>query len=71
MFAEIENVGEKFVGEDIVFFRKLKEAGVPVHAHTGAIAKHMKRFAYDENFYALYWQAAQAAEAQNGNSASE
>jgi len=68
MFAEIENVGEKFVGEDIVFFRKLKAAGVPVHAHTGAIAKHMKRFAYDENYYALYWQAAQAAEAQSGNS---
>jgi len=71
MFAEIENVGEKFVGEDIVFFRKLKAAGVPVHAHTGAIAKHMKRFAYDENFYALYWQAAAQAEAQNGNPASE
>jgi len=72
MFAEIENVGEKFVGEDIVFFRKLKAAGVPVHAHTGAIAKHMKRFAYDENFYALYWQAAaQASEVQNGNPTSK
>jgi len=71
MFAEIENVGEKFVGEDIVFFRKLKAAGVPVHAHTGAIAKHMKRFAYDENYYALYWQAAQAAEVQNANTASK
>jgi hypothetical protein len=71
MFAEIENVGEKFVGEDIVFFRKLKAAGVPVHAHTGAIAKHMKRFAYDENYYALYWQAAQAAGAQSGNTTSK
>jgi hypothetical protein len=64
MFAEIENLGDKFVGEDIVFFRKLKAAGVKVHAHTGARAKHMKRFAYDDNYYALYWQAAQAAERQ-------
>jgi len=64
MFAEIENVGHKFIGEDIVFFRKLKAAGIPVHAHTGARVKHMKRFAYDDNFYALYWQAAKAAEQQ-------
>jgi len=71
MFAEIENVGEKFVGEDIVFFRKLKAAGIPVHAHTGARVKHMKRFAYDDNYYALYWQAAQAAEAQSGNTTSK
>jgi GT2 family glycosyltransferase len=73
MFAELENLGEKFVGEDIVFFRKLKAAGVDVHAHTGAIAKHMKRFAYDENFYALYWSAAnaQVAEAQRGNTTAE
>lgn len=67
MFAEIENLGEKFVGEDIVFFRKLKAAGVKVHAHTGARAKHMKRFAYDDNYYALYWQAAQAAANQEAH----
>jgi hypothetical protein len=76
MFAEIENLGDKFVGEDIVFFRKLKAAGVKVHAHTGARVKHMKRFAYDDNYYALYWQAAQAAERQakekaNDNTAKE
>lgn len=64
VFAEQENLGEKFVGEDIVFFRNLKKAGVEVHAHTGARAKHMKRFAYDENYYKLYWQAVQAAERQ-------
>jgi Glycosyltransferase like family 2 len=76
MFAEIENLGDKFVGEDIVFFRKLKAAGIKVHAHTGARVKHMKRFAYDDNYYALYWQAAQAAERQakekaNDNTAKE
>jgi hypothetical protein len=51
-----------------VFFRNLKKAGVDVYAHTGAVVKHMKRFAYDENYYALYWQAAAAAERQtNGD----
>ena len=60
MFAEVEDLGDKFIGEDIVFFRKLKASNVPVYAHTGAIAKHMKRFAYDENYYSLYWSAAEA-----------
>ena len=68
VFAEKEGLGDKYVGEDIVFFRNLKKAGVDVYAHTGAVVKHMKRFAYDENYYALYWQAAAAAERQtNGN----
>ena len=45
---------------------KMREAGIPLHAHTGATVKHMKRFAFDEEFYKLYWitmansQAAQA-----------
>jgi len=55
MFAEQEGIGDKFVGEDIVFFRKLKEAGVPVHAHTGALVRHMKRFSLDADYYSLYW----------------
>jgi len=73
VFAEQENMGEKYVGEDIVFFRNLKKAGVDVHTHTGAIAKHMKRFAFDENFYALYWSAvnAQKAEAERGDTTTE
>jgi hypothetical protein len=74
LFAEKEGLGEKFVGEDIVFFRNLKKAGVDVHAHTGARVKHMKRFAYDDNYYALYWQAAQAAQQQeaiDGNATGE
>lgn len=56
VFAEVPGIGVKFISEDIVFFRKLKEAGVPVHAHTGARVKHMKRFALDENYYHNYWQ---------------
>ena len=46
---------DTFIGEDIQFFMKMKEAGIPLHAHTGATVKHMKRFAFDEEFYKLYW----------------
>lgn len=46
---------DNFVGEDIVFFRKMKQAGVQLKAHTGALVKHMKRFSLDFGYYALYW----------------
>lgn len=46
---------DKFIGEDIHFFMKMKEAGIPLYAHTGATVKHMKRFSYDAEFYKLYW----------------
>jgi len=46
---------DHFVGEDIIFFRKMKESGVELHAHTGALVKHMKRFSLDFDYYALYW----------------
>jgi GT2 family glycosyltransferase len=55
MFAEKEGLNDEFIGEDIVFFRKVREAGIPVHAHTGALVKHMKRFSVDIDYYALYW----------------
>lgn len=55
MFAEQEGLNEKFVGEDIVFFRKVRSADIPVHAHTGALVKHIKRFSLDIEYYALYW----------------
>jgi hypothetical protein len=41
--------------EDVSFFRKLKEIGVPVYAHTGAIAAHIKRFVFDFHYYNLWW----------------
>jgi hypothetical protein len=46
---------DKFIGEDIQFFMKMKDADIPLHAHTGATVKHMKRFSFDEDFYKLYW----------------
>jgi hypothetical protein len=55
MFGELEHVGDKYVGEDIVFFRKMQEAGIPLYAHTGALVQHIKRFSLDYSYYALYW----------------
>ena len=55
MFAEQENIGDKYVGEDIVFFRKLKETGIPLYAHTGALVRHIKRFSLDADYYDMYW----------------
>jgi len=52
VFGEIANVG---VSEDIVFFRHLKAAGIPVYAHTGAQVRHMKPFSFDINYYHAYW----------------
>ena len=57
MFMETAatNNDDHFVGEDIIFFRKMKAAGVPLHAHTGARVKHMKRFSLDADYYNMYW----------------
>lgn len=54
-FAENHMTGDKFVGEDISFFRKCKKINIPVYAHTGAIAKHVKRMSWDLDLYRLYW----------------
>lgn len=70
-FGENNERGDKFIGEDIAFFRKVKAAGIPVHAHTGVIAKHMKRFSFDEGYYKLYWSAVEAAERRKRESAKE
>lgn len=56
LFEENKVAGEKFVGEDISFFRKCKDLKIPVYAHTGAIAKHIKRVSWDMEYYNLYWQ---------------
>jgi hypothetical protein len=54
-FFNETGVGEEFVSEDINFFRHMKAANVPLHVHTGALVKHMKRFALDVEYYKLYW----------------
>jgi len=56
MFMETgDGEDDHFIGEDIIFFRRMKKAGIPLHAHTGAIVKHMKRFSLDYDYYAMYW----------------
>ena len=54
-FFNETGVGEQFVSEDINFFRLMREAEVPLYAHTGAVVKHMKRFSFDVEFYKLFW----------------
>lgn len=55
LFAEKENIGDNYVSEDIIFFSNLKKAGISLHAHTGAVVQHMKRFSLDNNYYSLFW----------------
>lgn len=50
-------VGEQFVSEDINFFRMMHQAAVPLYTHTGALVKHMKRFALDIEYYKMFWNS--------------
>jgi hypothetical protein len=61
-FQEEDKSNTEFVGEDIVFFRKLKQAGVKAVAHTGALVKHMKIFPFDVSYYSLFWSTVQREE---------
>lgn len=55
VFGENQQAADKFVSEDVSFCRKLKAAGIQLHAHTGAVVQHMKTFSFDHNYYNLYW----------------
>lgn len=63
-FAEKDLGGDKFIGEDIIFFKKLKESGVKSVAHTGALARHIKRFSMDIAYYGLIWNEIARQEAK-------
>jgi hypothetical protein len=65
LFGENNMVGDKFIGEDIAFFRKCKKANIPLYAHTGAIAKHIKRVAWDMDYYGLFWDSLNIKENEN------
>jgi len=59
-------IGDRHISEDVSFFYKLKELGIPVHAHTGALVEHIKRFVFDINYYNLWWNVvAPIREAEN------
>jgi hypothetical protein len=53
------------MGEDISFFRKCKKIKIPLHAHTGAIAQHIKRVSWDTDYYGLYWNNINTKENEN------
>ena len=40
-----------YFGEDLLFSKRLKSLGYPIHAHTGAILKHRKEFWLDERHH--------------------
>ena len=65
LFGENNMVGDKFIGEDIAFFRKCKKTNIPLYAHTGAIAKHIKRVAWDMDYYGLFWDSLNIKENEN------
>jgi len=43
--------GNRWLSEDLSFFSRLYNVGIPVHAHTGAIAEHHKFMWLNENHY--------------------
>lgn len=48
--------GVAYKGEDMAFCDNMKEAGVPLKAHTGAIVQHIKKFHMGPEYYRLYWE---------------
>ena len=44
------------IGEDTSFFLKLKELGIPVHAHTGVLPQHIKKYPLDVNYHNWWWK---------------
>jgi hypothetical protein len=40
-----------YFGEDLLFSKRIKSLGFPIHAHTGAILKHRKEFWLDERHH--------------------
>jgi hypothetical protein len=55
VFGENQQAANKFISEDVSFFRKAQQAGIQAYAHTGAHVAHLKTFSYDINYYNMYW----------------
>lgn len=64
MFMEMGR-GTKFIGEDIFFFALCDTAQVPVYCHTGATVPHMKRFSFDEHYYAAFFAGTEKKKESN------
>jgi hypothetical protein len=44
-------IAGQWLGEDLLFSRRLASLGIPMHAHTGAICAHRKTFWLDERMH--------------------
>ncbi len=55
VFGENQQAANKFISEDVSFFRKAQQAGIQAYAHTGAHVQHLKTFSLDINYYNMYW----------------
>ena len=49
-------VGEDWYSEDLSFMRRLEAAGVPIHAHTGAIMPHLKTYTLTDAHHARHME---------------
>lgn len=49
-------INGRWYGEDLLFSRKLKAMGIPIHAHTGAILPHNKDFWLDDRHHTGWLQ---------------
>jgi hypothetical protein len=49
-------VGEDWYSEDLSFMRRLEAAGVPIHAHTGAILPHLKTYTLTDAHHARHME---------------
>ena len=43
--------GDNWVSEDLTFMQRLRAAGVDIHAHTGAVLPHVKRYVLTEQHH--------------------
>jgi hypothetical protein len=44
-------------GEDLNFARRIKETGVPIHVHTGAVLPHLKRYWLTQDHHRAWWDS--------------
>ena len=49
-------IGEDWYSEDLSFMRRLEAAGVPIHAHTGAILPHIKTYTLSDAHHARHME---------------
>lgn len=51
-------IAGRWFGEDLLFSKRLASLGIPMHAHTGAISAHNKKFYLDNRHHKIFRDAA-------------